>query len=64
MAIQNSKEANCYNIASNQALPSRIIIYVCKEGESLEDFDHVLALVGRGQSRSCRPFDLLVIALQ
>ena len=35
-------------LASNQALPSRIITYACKEEENLEDFDHVLDLVGCG----------------
>ena len=37
-------------VASNQALPLHTwnIISACKEGESLEDFDHVLDVVGRG----------------
>ena len=38
----------CHDIASNQLSPrARNIISACKEGESLEDFDHVFLCLVR-----------------
>ena len=52
-------------VAWNQALPSRVTIYACKEGESPEDFDHICA--GRGWtwlpiSGQSRPHSLFCVA--